>query len=493
MESRSEYSVVNISQTNYDVDWQAVKKKCSVELSEWGLSRLSELLKGSVKSVLIEPHYVCKDHRNLFSNFYSKRFGESSPYTSRLHFFSVTIDKKDLLFDPGKYQEHYLGYSVIRPVKERCLGRMIIDPNKLSIINKNNFFCLRTEFQTHIGGNRFQVQGYPYMSQDADVTLCSHSALWGICRYLSERYRVYQELYPFDLINLTEYSLGRSFPYRGMTYSDYSQILTQFGAYPALIWLKEGPDSPQKQDKFLDMCTYIESGFPLIASYFRHAVSLIGHTIDYTRNCMPDINGFIDNSNFWSQLVVVDDNFFPYVLLGYKTDPNNYGRRYKGELEDPNEFYSIESIATAVCPLPEKVFLPAEKARERAIKFLVKSMADLCASGPGPYVTRLFLTSNTAFKRRLLKRAMQPNNLDPLSSFVAEINLPHFIWVMEASPLNLYKQGLCTFELVFDSTVGEFEDSFIYVRKGDRITTYDNLNNGGGQKAFQQYRHNLGE
>jgi hypothetical protein len=487
MESRSEYLVLNVNDTSYDADWDVLQKRCKY-LSDWGKICLSSLLKGTVKSIVIEPNYICKDHRNLYSNFYSKRFGESSPLTNRLHFFLTNIDKKELLFNPDKYQPSYIGYSVIRPVAQRCIGRTIIDPKKLKILNRTKFYCLSTPFSSHIGGNRFSVNGYPYVSQDADVTVCAHSVLWGICRYLSERYRVYQELYPFDLINLTEQTLGRQFPYRGLSYADYSKILSMFGAYPALVWLKENASSPQKPEKYKDMCTYIESGFPLVASFYCHAVSIIGHTIDYSSLYTADANGFIDSSSFWKQLIVVDDNCHPYMLLGKENDPDNYGKIYM-----PNHAINLENIGIAVCPLPEKVFLPADKARERAIKLLTKLMAEFQKTGNPPYVTRLFLTTNTSFKRRLLQRAVIPGKIDQLSSYVAEINLPHFIWVLEVGPLDLYKQGLCTFELVLDSTVGELEDSFLYVRIGNKLTTYDNISNVGGQMSFKQYTHNLGE
>jgi hypothetical protein len=133
------------------------------------------------------------------------------------------------------------------------------------------------------------------------------------------------------------------------------------------------------------------------------------------------------------------------------------------------------------------------KAKDRSTKFLKKSMSEFVKTGTAPYVTRLFLTNSTSFKRRLLQRSIIPGKIDPLSSYVAELNLPHFIWVLEAGPLDLYKKGLCTFELVLDSTVGEFDDSFIYMRIGNTLTTYDNLVNSGGQTAFSQYTHNLGD
>src|ERR1017187_4489727 len=41
---------------------------------------------------------------------------------------------------------------------------------------------------------------YPYMSQDTEATVCAHTALWSTCRYLSERYTMYPETYPYYFI-----------------------------------------------------------------------------------------------------------------------------------------------------------------------------------------------------------------------------------------------------------------------------------------------------
>ena len=78
-------------------------------------------------------------------------------------------------------------------------------------------------------------------------------------------------------------------------------------------------------------------------------VSIIGHTIDYTKTISAAQSEFIDSSFFLNRFVVVDDNFFPYQLLGYPGDTQNYGLKY-------SRSYTINSIVTAVCPLPEGFF-----------------------------------------------------------------------------------------------------------------------------------------
>lgn len=474
-----------VDESAWDEVWQQVKRDCAY-LTSWGIQTLSDGLRGSVGSILLEPRYICKDHRNLFCNYYAKRFHPIPPYARRLHFFSERdMDIDEVLQEPDRFQSSYIGYSVIRPVPERCVGRTVIDPFKLQTTNKNNFFCLRTRFGVHVNGRRLDVLGYPYISQDGDVTVCAHTALWGVCRYLSERYSLYGEVYPFDLVNLTDTAKGRTFPYRTMTYSDYSSILSAFGVHPEILWLWNRGEQPDP-DEQRNLYTYIESGFPILVSYkfpnddSGHVVTLVGHTLDYDRKPQPDQHGFIDSSEFVKEFIVVDDNHFPYQLLG--------------DTCSSYQPWTKRNIFTAVCPLPEKVFLPAEKARMWASRYFRRAIERLHEIGNGPYVSRLFLTTNSAFKRRCLQRAFSGESIDNLSYMAARANMPHFVWVMEVSPLSLYNEGRCTAEVVLDSTASCLESPVIYGRIGNRLFFQDQeVHEPSSPWFYPQFTHNLGE
>jgi len=329
-------------------------------------------------------------------------------------------------------------YSVIRPVSERCLGRTVIDPYRVGRKMSDGFYVLRTKFKSHLNGPALDVSGYPYMSQDTEATVCAHTALWSTCRYLSERYTMYPETYPYDFIAGTTDTNGRTAPYRGMTYTDYSRLLIQFGCHPQILVMQEPvagsnpPTTQLSQDQLTKLCTYVESGFPVLVSYRGHVVSVVGHTSDLTKNPAPNKHGWIDSSGFLKQFVVVDDNWFPYQLLGYQNDPDNYGQHTPAK-------YSLEGLRTAVCPLPEKVYLPSEKARaqcEALLKTLLTTHStDVMAGEAGPLVTRLFVTSTWALKRRKLEKGLAGGKVtDPFAVKIADMHLPHFVWIMEVSP-----------------------------------------------------------
>jgi hypothetical protein len=478
--------------------WSALQRRVPT-LSGWGVDILRKALDGFVQSIVLEPHYNCKDHRNLFTHFYSKKFMAGSPECSRLHFFKTSkINTKRMLTRPDEFQNDYLGFSIIRPVAERCLGRTILNPYGIGRHIDDNFFLIKTPFAVQISGQKYVVEGYPYTSQDADATLCAHSALWTVCRYLSERYKCYKELYPYDFIRMTESGEGRAVPYRGMTYTDYCRILSEFGTFPVYRALQlSGKWDPEA---FEDICAYVESGFPALASLrntnrdFGHVVNLIGHTLDYQRP--TGSSEFVSSSVFLKQFIVMDDNTPPYSLLGYAGDFENYGKEYQTQA---GEEITISSMQTVTCPLPEKVFLPAKDARMKAMTLAKKCLDEIRRTGSGPYVTRLFVTTGASLqKRKLDSVTASPDRPDRASTLVTNLHLPHFVWIMEISPLNLYKLGECTAEIVMDATAGVLDEGLIYSRIGNKLTL------AGKKQAidkviddapvrFRQYTHNLGE
>lgn len=513
MYESSNLKTIQIPDSDITNGWMQVKAHCSF-LTDWGVELLRSGLDGHVKTILIEPKYICKDYRNLFSQFYSKKFVERAAYCSRLHFFSkpgLSVD--DIWSYPNDFKGSYLGYSVIQPVKDRCIGRTIIDPFKIGK-SQNTFYCLRTDNKVHINGVEYHVCGYPYFSQSSEATVCAHVSLWGVCRYLSQRYSKYAEVYPYDIIEMTNSAPGRRVPYRGMTYSDYSEILGSFGCFPVVIRPRTDQKSwSQDQDAFHDIYAYVESGFPVLVSYKGHVATIIGHTIqDNIGIHAPDnmkvgdsnvITRFHNSFSLMKQFVIIDDNFFPYKLLGYPSDSENYGAKFKTLIPTP----SIDSIYATVIPLPEKAFLPPAATRALAYRYfhrgevlplLDKTITDLGLPTTEPLISRLFLTSSIAFKRRkglcATGKLVEGEKPDRLSSLAIDLNLPHFIWVMEISPLSLFNKGKCIGEIVIDASTSMDECEFVYMRVGNTIFYNDDQNTpSDGLQSYLQYTHNLGE
>jgi len=468
--------------------WESIREACPhFHPSTRVIKLLRSGLDEFVGSVAIERAYVCKDHRDLHSHFLSKKFRDRSSHCSRLHFFSdAEIDAYTLIEDPQRAQDAYLGYSVIRPVPMSEIGRTVLDAAKLGFTHEDDYFLMKTRFRASLNGVDLYVEGFPFMTQDSEATVCSHAALWGICRYLSQRYSEYGEFLPYDLISRTSSDGGRALPYRGMTHTDYARILDDFGCHPVSFAVKVGEES------FLDACTYVESGIPLIASLspdkaqYGHVVNLIGHTMNpeacvhRTGFCREleagnESRTVVDSAAFLDSFLVVDDNLFPYRQLGFK----EFG---KSDERIAPRGYSIERFRTVVAPLPEKVYMSASVARKMAYsilkEMLVTSRVREHLEGPekDPLVARLFFTSCRAFKSRKLTWFREFEN-DLLLAYPLTKHLPHFVWVMEISRKSDYFrpeiERRCIGEIVLDATSNEFEKSLIYARVADLVNSPD--------------------
>ena len=504
----SELVVVHIDLGAEDAGWDELSNRCP-NLSRWGVKILRSGLDGYVRSVVIEPGYVCKDYRNTYSHYYSKKFLLRPATCYRLHFFSKEeLVLSDVLMDPEDNEDAYLGYSVIHPIMNRvsgkCLGRTVIDPLKCGH-NPSQFYCLRASHCVSLQGTEYTVSGYPYICQDGEAMVCAHAALWTVCRYLSTQYPIYRELYPYDLIEMTGDTLGRRVPNRGMLYTDYSTIFTKFGCHPVLRRPDDGCNWMDDKETFLDIYAYLESGFPILMSFYRHVAAVIGHT---TRPTLafdaPDENGYHDSYALLDQYIVVDDNFFPYQKLGSRGDDvdRNYGKQFEGQL-DP--YPSKEDIFSAVIPLPEKAFVEPGTARTNGRVFLglnrIKqalndTRTELGVDPAEPIITRLFLTTTNSFKKRKREQfqGIGAAGTNLLNQFPLRVNLPHFVWVMEVSPLELYKNQFVLGEVIMDASAGPHEMAPIYSRIGNHLYFDGEFDRHvDSAKSFRQYTHNLGE
>jgi len=498
---------VELDPTDLANSWNNVVAATNQMLTPWGVQQLRSGLDNDARTVLVEDQYVCKDYRNLHSHFYTKKFLDRPSNCSRLHFFSESkLTKEDIVFRSDELADAYMGYSVIEPLASRCVGRTIIDPTKLSSVYSDDFFCLRTKFPARIQGAEYQVNGFPYRSQSAEATVCAHTVLWSVCRYLSQRYHSYQELLPYDLIERTGASYGRRVPNRAMTYNDYSEILDSFGCYPLLICprniVAEKKDRwHHDRDAFYDLYAYMESGFPILTSLGGHVVSLVGHTLQATPRAdhpqEPTLPGLplINSAAYVDSYVVVDDNFFPYQRLCYEGESQYHQNCYA-----PTCHPSIDNIYAAVVPLPEKVFLAASDAREKAYRLLsqpgiqqiIEQTRQAIGDQNGPVVSRQLVTTGTAFKAK--KRAAFVEDLsDRFTKFPMTVNLPHFIWVIELLTHDLAGKRRAFAEIIVDATQGKADWDPIYVRIGQNLLARGKRQNDTGVSlTFRQFIHNLG-
>jgi hypothetical protein len=255
--------------------WDHVLEIANPHLTREGLHRLRNALVETAKSIIVEHHYIDRDYRNTFSHFYSKRFIVPDSRCIRLHFFDVAVDRATLFDDSERLNSHYLGYSVIRPTRPNCIGRTLLKPT--SRLSARGTMCICSE-KISIQGAEFIVEGFPFISQDADVTVCAQAALWMLARYYSDRYPFYPEVYPVEIVNLTrDYSVGRLLPTSGLRVWQLAEALRRMRFSP-LIYARD-----IYNDSFEHLLyTHIESGIPVLAALRDHVVVLFGHVSDFS-------------------------------------------------------------------------------------------------------------------------------------------------------------------------------------------------------------------
>ena len=414
-------------------EWDEVLKVGAPYLEKKGLARIQSALGSSLKALIVERHYIDKDYRDTFSNYYSKRFQTPDSRCIRLHFFSEFLSKEDLV-DAKKLQSSYLGYSVIRPTRPNCVGRTLLTP----LINKKNGESMHIricEEKIHLLGIELKVEGFPFISQDFDVTKCARSALWMILRYYSNRYPRYGEIHPYQIGVLTkDYSIGRMYPSAGLTMWQMAEVMKQCHFEP-LIYNRSAYPSDQFEHL---LYTYIESGIPCLLGVPDHVISAYGHFSEIDAYTIPGDGGIYYSSMFNKGFVINDDNNYPYQRL-HAGDCK--GKEYSE--------YKISQIDSFIAPLPDKVYLSAEafqKAMEQWLK-QNKSKSDFLKNRT--LLLRSFLTTCTSFKSCIRKRGMGHTSV---ALTYLHLPMPHFIWICELSTPEDYEEGKVYGEIIWDAT-----------------------------------------
>ena len=426
--------------------WDQLLNSASEHLDQRALNRLKEVLEDDTKCVMVERFYIDKDYRDTFSAYHSKRFSTPSSRCVRLHFFDHAITRAEL-DHPDSIADAYLGYAVIRPTRPNALGRTLLDPGKLQVAKGTMCLCTET---VSIQGAEFEVRGFPFISQDADVTVCAQSALWMLFRYYSNFLKTSKEVYPHQICSLvSDYSIGRLIPSSGLTLWQMGEACRRMG-HPALLYNrgKFKEECPDISFEHL-MYTYIESGLPIIVSIPGHAIIAFGHHSNYGK-ASPTIESvpeghpakFGYSSYYNDALVINDDNTQPYELLSDGT----------------TSLYALGGVDSFLVALPEKVFLPAEYFQGLVENILNQSDFGYRSRSAWlrdkPLVLRLFLTTGRSFKRRLRDRIL---GTPLVNNVYRNLPLPHFIWVCEISTPDLYVEHKVVGEILWDATRNAYE------------------------------------
>lgn len=422
------YVLIQLEQSE---DWQALYDCCEGYLTEHDYRKLREYLEPVAKTVVLEKGYIDVDYRDTYFNFFSRKFANYPCDTIRANFFSKKISAR-MIAKLDQYQDEYIGFTVLKPNRVSSIGRTIFDPSKLPFVQGH--ICL-ARYPVHILGAELTATGFPYMGQDTDVTICAHAACWMIFRYFSQRYSRYAEKWSYEVTQLTgNVSTGRLVPSKGLTAWQITEMFSNFGFSPE-IYIR------QQHQKLFDqlLYSYVESGLPVVVGLPGHAITVIGHQSDFTKQLqrLP-----ASSYEYLTGLIANDDNFMPYHAV------RRDGAKPIGYFSN----HMMENIDLFIVPLYEKIHLSAEHVFELSNAILTGGTYGINALCKilryEETVTRVFLTSSKSYKN-VRRQNILPFNF---SDVYCALRMPKFIWVCEISTPALMQVGKVAGEIIFDAT-----------------------------------------
>ncbi len=452
------------------------------------------------KTVVTEPRYVDKDYQDEYAAFYCRAFKQYSPRCVRLHFFSCVIPP-DTTTDFGKYANSYLGYLVLRPTDLQRVGRTVLRPAVTD--DHRQFFHCTVDCHTHILGEKFKVNGMPFIQQDTQVGACAQASLWMLARYMSRKFG-YREYLPSEINQLAKASiaLGRPLPAdRGLNSWQILDALKGMGI-AALAYSRDFlgdcsehvekafPVDPNASDaekaiqRFLQVTAkladiayrYIESSLPVIIGTQDHALVAIGHSYDPSAKASIAIQRI-------PAFFVNNDNRGPY--------------REMPLLKPITGDYSFLEVITVIPVLPHEVTLRGEEAEVMA-RECIDQLLDKEMPGPTPIKYRDFISKNNpalagslgAMEYRTflqlsvdfqasLRQDMAAGRFDAkVGTELLQLDYPKYIWVTEASSSPLLnhpdkKDRKCVGRVIVDSTAPAKTEGVIALHIADFLLLID--------------------
>lgn len=298
------------------------------------------------KSILIEWHYIDRDHMEDHGVFYARAAHPYKNHCTRIHFFRVDRDDLKLKIEEilselvkcgdGRDKvrikekelatESYLGFTVVKPLLGTPVGRTVLVPFPSDPPTRRSFPCTR-KYSVHLLGIELQVRGLAFQQQDVGVSACATTALWSSLNNMQGHEPV-SAATPAQITGLaSRFSLpfGRSMPSEGLSIDQMCQAITALGLAPDLMHVGESGAEAKKvlhsalKSQFAPVVVLQEA----IGGQDAHAVCLVGERAN-TRSLQESDKvvseavdgrtyGFFDDSSRYDTVYFHDDRFGPYL------------------------------------------------------------------------------------------------------------------------------------------------------------------------------------
>lgn len=433
-------------------------------------------------SFLVEHPYIDKHYRDSFYFYYSSKFSNYSRFVARVHIFKGSIQNyTEMISNPKKYA----GYFIIRPLELHPLGRSMISPN---IIKQKGFFTCLTKEKVHIFDLSFDVESFPHVAQDKETHTCAESAIWSILSYFGCKYDFYKTQLTSDIIGrLNTVASHKLLPSKGLTVEETATCLNSSGQN-CMIYSRT---KAYRFDFASTLQIYIESGMPVLAALGNgkegHAVIITGHGKfdfkDITNSFLKPSDVWKDISFYPKKLVLIDDNKTPFDVVSPNSPAEHYSK------------FNDMKLKAIIVPFHKHMFMDAENARELMTQILNDKDNGLHNFGK-KWITRLFLTPGTSFKKSLHNDRLLAESIKNLFMYTL---FPKFIWICEIYRLEDYEKQICSGILILDSTGDVSLKSILYYIVDNKRIIQNDSNSWDTRRTmvttFQKepYKNNLKE
>lgn len=390
-------------------------------------------------TIIVETEYVDKVYRDSYYSLYSTKLRSYPRNCVRISFFSpdfnentpLTIDNIDLI------KQAYLGFLVIRPLAECCIGRNVISP--LAKKDKANMAICNAPIVSTCMGIKMQVMGFPHSSQDGEMMSCAETTVWAILEYFGNKYSDYHPIMPSDILSaLKPFAYERQLPSGGLSFEQISIALKKQG-FGSKVYEQSNP-------KFQELFTcYIESGIPLAVCIqtkdFGHAVVCIGRNkIDRRIIESKGLQRVLEEEDYYVWNRSIDDFIF---------NDDNYPCYQSTTFQKPTVYYNDPDwdsgeITHFIVPLHPKVYLDAEAAIN-ASDYVVTHKLKV----PSQSVLRTFLASSRTYREYIMRN----KDIDETAKQIyLHIDMPKFVWVTEIADKASFLENKINGLILLDAT-----------------------------------------
>lgn len=206
-------------------------------------------------TVYVESPYVDFDYRSEYSGLYARSFNPPPDKCERLLFFKC---------------DRFLGFLVARP-SVKPVGRTGVAPPPTS----DPYLCCRAPHVVRPYGELYEVEAWPFMSQDGVYGVCAHAAIWSIVRYHHLHHRAPQaSISAIVAASGTAAAPDKTSPSHGLYIPEVLDAFAGLG----LPTLPYNPALSKSGNGFVDIvCRYLNSGFPVALSTPKHLTVLTGY------------------------------------------------------------------------------------------------------------------------------------------------------------------------------------------------------------------------